>query len=68
MTMSVRFCLSYAILEWDFIAVKMSIISIRKRTGDTNVVNDVTGWRPVVAVCVLHTQLRICCDTDLACL
>ena len=26
------------------------------------------GRVPVVAVCVLHTQLRICCDTDLACL
>ena len=26
------------------------------------------GRVPVVAVCVLHTQLRICCDIDLACL
>ena len=26
------------------------------------------GRVPVVAVCVLHTQLGICCETDLACL
>ena len=41
MTTSVRFCLSYDRLKWDFIAFKMDIISL-KCTVDTDVVNDVT--------------------------
>ena len=41
MTTSVRFCLSYDPLKWDFIAFKMNIISLRKRIVDTDVVNDV---------------------------
>ena len=40
--MSVRFCLSYDPLKWDFMAFKMNIISIRKYIADTDVVNDVT--------------------------
>ena len=48
MTTSARFCLSYDPLKYDFIAFKMSVISIRKRVVDTNVINDFTGWRPVV--------------------
>ena len=35
MTMSVRFCLSYDCLKWDFIAFKVDIISI-----ENNVVTD----------------------------
>ena len=40
MTTSVRFCLSYDPLKYDFIAFKMNIISIRKHIDDTDVVND----------------------------
>ena len=39
--MSVRFCLSYDPLKKNFITF-MNIISVRKRTADTKVVNDVT--------------------------
>ena len=35
MTTSVRFCLSYNPLKYDYIAVKANIISIRKRIVDT---------------------------------
>ena len=42
MTTSVRFCLLYDRLKWDFIASKMNIISRRKHIVDTDVVNDVT--------------------------
>ena len=48
MTTSVRFCLSYDPLEWDFIAFRMHIISIRKRIVDTDVVHDVTYTRKSV--------------------
>ena len=48
MTTSVRFCLSYEPLKWDFIAFKMKIISLRKRIVDTDVVNDVTRSRQSV--------------------
>ena len=41
MTTSVRFCLSYGPIKWDFIAFKMNITSIRKRIVDTDNVNDV---------------------------
>ena len=34
LTASVRFCLSYDPLKWDFIAFKMNIVAIRKRTVD----------------------------------
>ena len=45
MTTSVRFCLSYDPLKWDFIAFKMHIISVRKCIIDTDVINDVTCTR-----------------------
>ena len=48
MTTSVNICLSYDALKCDFIALKMNIISIRKRIVDTNVVNDVTSSRQSV--------------------
>ena len=48
MTTSVRFCLSYNSLKWNFIAFKMNISSIRKRIVDTDVVNDVTNMRQSV--------------------
>ena len=48
MTTSVRFCLSYDPLKLDFIALKMSFISIRKCIVDTDVVNDVTCTRQSV--------------------
>ena len=35
---SVRFCLSYDPLKWDFITFKMGNISRRKRIVDTDVV------------------------------
>ena len=40
MTTSVRFYLSYDPLKYDFSALKMNIISIRKRFVDTSIVND----------------------------
>ena len=48
MTTSVRFCLSYDPLKWDFIAFKMNIISKRKRIVGTDVVNNVTYTRQSV--------------------
>ena len=42
MTMSVIFCFSYDLLEWDFIAYKINIVSVRKHIVDMNVVNEVT--------------------------
>ena len=51
MTTSVRFCLSNNSLGWNFIAFKMNNISVRKRIGDTAVVNDV---RRVCAKVLLH--------------
>ena len=48
MTTSVRFCLSHDPLKWDFIVVKMNIISIRKRIVDMDIVIDVTGSRQSV--------------------
>ena len=48
MTTSVRFCLSHDPLKWDFIAFKMNISIMRKRTFDTDVVNDVTHTRQSV--------------------
>ena len=48
MTTSVRFCLLYDPFKRDFIAFKMNIISARKRTVDTDVVNDVTCTRQSV--------------------
>ena len=38
--MTVRFCLSYDPLKWDFIDFKMNIISIRKHIVDMDIVND----------------------------
>ena len=48
MTMSVRFCLSYDPLKWDFVAFKMNITSLRKRIVDMDLVNDVTCTRQSV--------------------
>ena len=48
---SVRFCLSYDSLKWDFTAFKMNVISIRKCTADTDVVNDVTNMRQNIITC-----------------
>ena len=48
-TTSVRFCLSYDPLNWDFIAFKLNIISLRKRIFDMDFVNnDVTCTRKSV--------------------
>ena len=41
-TTSIRFRLSYDPLNWDFISLKMNLISIRKCVVDTDVVNNVT--------------------------
>ena len=38
---------------WDFITFKMNIISIRKYTADTDVVNEVTYMRQSVMACVV---------------
>ena len=46
--MSVRFCLSYDPLKWDFVAFKMCNISRRKRIVDMDVVHDVTSMRQSV--------------------
>ena len=42
MTMSVKFCLSYEFLDWDFIAFKIAVISVRKRIVDTDGFYDLT--------------------------
>ena len=54
MTTSVRFCLSYDPLRWNFIALKMNRISKSKRIADTDVVTDVTCMRQSV---LLHKKL-----------
>ena len=43
MATSVRICLSYDTLQWDFITFKMDNISRRKPIADTDVVKDVTS-------------------------
>ena len=57
MTTSVRFCLSYDPLKWDFIAFKLNIISLKKRIVDMNVVNDATRWRRSVITRVVKRVL-----------
>ena len=42
MITSVRFCLSYDPLKWDFVTFKMNIITIRNHIVGTDGVNDVT--------------------------
>ena len=42
MTTSVRFCLSYDPLKWDFVTFKMNIMSVRKCTIVSCAVHDVT--------------------------
>ena len=37
-----KICLSYDLQKWDFIAFKMNISSIQKCTVDTNVVNELS--------------------------
>ena len=56
MATSVRFSLLYDNLKWDFIAIKMNIISIRKRIADTDVVNDVMRSRQSV---ITHVIIRL---------
>ena len=58
---SVRFCLSYDPLKWNFIAFKMNIISIRKRVVDTDVVNDITCTRQSVITRVVIRFLYMAC-------
>ena len=58
MTTSVKFCLSYNPLKWDFIAFKMGNIPRRKRIVDINVVNDVTSTRRSVITRVVIRFLR----------
>ena len=53
MTTSVRYCLSYERLKWDFVIFKMNIISIRKHIVDMVVVNGVTCSRQSVITCVV---------------
>ena len=61
MIISVRFCLSYDPLKWDFMAFKMNIISIRKYIADTDVVNDVTFlYRSVIPCVVLRLFMTRC--------
>ena len=50
MITSVRFCLSYDPLKWDFIAFKMNTISKRKRIVDISIVNGVTYTRKSVSI------------------
>ena len=45
MATSVRFCLLYDLLKCNYIALKMNNILRRKRTVDTDVVNDVMHTR-----------------------
>ena len=47
-SMSLKFCLPYDPLKWDFVVFKINIISIRKRIVVTVVVNDVTCTCEVV--------------------
>ena len=47
MTTSVRFCLSYDHLKWDFIAFKMNV-SVRKHIVDTDDIYDVACTRQSV--------------------
>ena len=48
MTTSVRFCLSFDSLNWNFIAFEMNINSVRKHSVYTDVVNDGTYTRQSV--------------------
>ena len=58
MITSVRFFLSYDPLKWDFIAFKMSIISIRKCIVDIDVVNYTVCMRLSVITRVAIQPLR----------
>ena len=53
MSTRVKFCVSYSLLNLDFIAFKIDIISIQKRIIDTDVVNDVTCMRQSVITVVI---------------
>ena len=46
MTTSVRFCLSYDPLKWDFVAFKIKIILKRKCIVDTDVVHETYVFAP----------------------
>ena len=52
MTMSVSFCLAYCPFKWDFIAFKMSIISMRQEHVDMDVVNDDTRQSVITRVVI----------------
>ena len=56
MTTSVRFCLSFDPLKWDFIALKINIISKGKRSVDSCVVNDVTRTRQSVGLNSIYSK------------
>ena len=45
---------SYGPLKWDFIALKMNIISTRKRIVDTDIVSNVTRSRKGVIMTRLY--------------
>ena len=53
MTTSVRFCLSYDTLKWDFTAFKMNNMSIIKHIVDRKVVSDIMFTRHGVITCVV---------------
>ena len=63
MTRSIKFCLSYVPLKWDFIAFKMNIISMRNRIIDLDGVNDVSR---IPAKLLLHVWLYDFYDTTLS--
>ena len=42
MSTSVRFCLPYDPIKWDFIGLKMNIILIKKHIDDTIIASDVS--------------------------
>ena len=64
MTTSVRLCLSYDPLKPDFIAFKISFISISKCIVDTDVVNDVTCTRQSVITRVVIRFYDATLSTD----
>ena len=60
MTTIARFCLiSYHPLIWYIIASKINFISVRKRTVDTHVVNDVSNTRQSVITRMIFMTWRI---------
>ena len=56
MTTSLRFCLSYEPLKWDFMTFITNIISMSKCIGETDVVNGVTCTHQSVFT---HVVIRV---------